>query len=249
MSSQRNQLTSEEPHPSQKVIGNPLTWPILALMPVRQPSQGPVLPSECPSDKGSSSVPNSNYMLDLRGATGIRTPDLLHAMEHPTVHHSLPQATRDPAELGIRPLQATSVHQSSPRTVTTSVTRDTRPALWVHGRSPRTVTSKPHRQATRLGRPEASGNATRISGRLPRHVVLPRAPHPASTSPAALTTARSLISQPPDTSEASAARDELARQNPGGAQCTPRRAGRTASAHATGITQPLAQPEIRRGPA
>jgi len=63
---------------------------------------------------------------DLGGATGIRTPDLLHAMEHRSVHQSPRQATSDPAELLIRPEEVTSVHQSSPRTVTNLVTSQNR---------------------------------------------------------------------------------------------------------------------------
>ena len=53
---------------------------------------------------------------------GIRTPDLLHAMESRPVHNGPRQFTGDPAELAIRSDRITSVHQSSPRTVTSLVT-------------------------------------------------------------------------------------------------------------------------------
>jgi hypothetical protein len=53
---------------------------------------------------------------------GIRTPDLLHAMESQSVHRRLPQFTSDPPEQAIRSDCITSVHQSSPRTVTSLVT-------------------------------------------------------------------------------------------------------------------------------
>ena len=56
---------------------------------------------------------------------GIRTPDLLHAMERRTVHRNPRQFTRDPAELAFRPEQVTSVHESSLRTVTSLVTSPT----------------------------------------------------------------------------------------------------------------------------
>jgi hypothetical protein len=79
-------------------------------------------PTDCPSDGGASPVRHSNYLCELGGATGIRTPDLLHAMERRTVHHSPHQATRDRAELRIRSGQVTSVHESPPRTVTSLVT-------------------------------------------------------------------------------------------------------------------------------
>jgi hypothetical protein len=42
--------------------------------------QGRILPLECPSAAACSSVKRSNSLLDLCGAKGIRTPDLLHAM-------------------------------------------------------------------------------------------------------------------------------------------------------------------------
>jgi hypothetical protein len=57
---------------------------------------------------------------------GIRTPDLLHAMERRTVHHSPRQATRDCPELRIRSQQSTSVHDSPLRTVTSLVTSPVR---------------------------------------------------------------------------------------------------------------------------
>ena len=53
---------------------------------------------------------------------GIRTPDLLHAMESRPIHNGPRQFTGDPAELAIRSDWITSVHQSSPRTVTSLVT-------------------------------------------------------------------------------------------------------------------------------
>src|SRR5258708_9746877 len=53
---------------------------------------------------------------------GIRSPDLLHAMERRPVHNGPPQFTSDPAELAIRSDRITSVHQSSLRTVTSLVT-------------------------------------------------------------------------------------------------------------------------------
>lgn len=56
------------------------------------------------------------------GATETRTPDLLHAMERRTVHHSPRPFTRDRPELAFRPEQVTCVHQSSLRTVTSLVT-------------------------------------------------------------------------------------------------------------------------------
>jgi hypothetical protein len=56
---------------------------------------------------------------------GIRTPDLLHAMERRTVHHSPRQVTADCAELRIRSGQGTSVHESPLRTVTSLVTSPT----------------------------------------------------------------------------------------------------------------------------
>jgi hypothetical protein len=45
-----------------------------------------------------------------------------HAMERRSVQQGPPRFTRDPAELGIRLGRVTSVHQSSPRTVTSLVT-------------------------------------------------------------------------------------------------------------------------------
>ena len=53
---------------------------------------------------------------------GIRTPDLLHAMESRPVHNGPRQFTSNPGELAIRSDWITSVHQSSPRTVTSLVT-------------------------------------------------------------------------------------------------------------------------------
>jgi hypothetical protein len=53
---------------------------------------------------------------------GIRTPDLLHAMERRPVQDRPPQYTSDPPELGIRSDRVASVHHSSPRTVTSLVT-------------------------------------------------------------------------------------------------------------------------------
>ena len=53
---------------------------------------------------------------------GIRTPDLLHAMESRPVHDGPRQFTSDPSELAIRSDWTTSVHQSSLRTVTSLVT-------------------------------------------------------------------------------------------------------------------------------
>ena len=43
------------------------------------------LPLDCPSEAGGSPVRCSNCVLDLGGAMGIRTPDLLHAMKHQQV--------------------------------------------------------------------------------------------------------------------------------------------------------------------
>ncbi len=40
------------------------------------------LPLDCPSKAGHSPVHCSNYVLDLCGAKGTRTPGLLHAMKH-----------------------------------------------------------------------------------------------------------------------------------------------------------------------
>lgn len=53
---------------------------------------------------------------------GIRTPGLLHAMESRPVHASPRQFTSNPAEQVIRSDCIASVHQSSPRTVTSLVT-------------------------------------------------------------------------------------------------------------------------------
>jgi hypothetical protein len=60
---------------------------------------------------------------------GIRTPDLLHAMENRPVHHSPRQVTCNPLELGINSKRTVSVHVSSLRTVTSLVT-----SHW-HGRA------------------------------------------------------------------------------------------------------------------
>ena len=66
--------------------------------------------------------PGVRIMVLTCGATETRTPDLLHAMERRIVHRSPRPFTRDPPELAFRPEQVTSVHQSSPRTVTSLVT-------------------------------------------------------------------------------------------------------------------------------
>ncbi len=42
--------------------------------------RGGTCPQKCPSRSRLSSVQHSNYLDDLCGATGIRTPDLLHAI-------------------------------------------------------------------------------------------------------------------------------------------------------------------------
>jgi len=55
-------------------------------------------PSNAPQRRTSSPVPRSKYIHDLSGAKEIRTPDLLHAMNHPAAprpgHMSPDQAVR-----------------------------------------------------------------------------------------------------------------------------------------------------------
>jgi hypothetical protein len=80
------------------------------------------------------------------GATGIRTPDLLHAMECRLVHDGPGQVTFDPPELRIRPPRATTVHAGSLRTVSSLVTS-------VQVSSPGTVTSS-RAQPLQPDRPE-----------------------------------------------------------------------------------------------
>jgi hypothetical protein len=73
------------------------TRPNSARMLIRHHRRGGACPSECPSVGGSSSVQSSNYISDLCGAMGIRTPDLLHAMNHspvPRPGHMRPDQAR-----------------------------------------------------------------------------------------------------------------------------------------------------------
>ena len=56
------------------------------------------------------------------GAMGIRTPDLLHAMEPTSVHDSPPPFVIDAADQVIRSRQSARVHQDSLRTITNTVT-------------------------------------------------------------------------------------------------------------------------------
>ena len=57
-----------------------LTWPNSTRMLAADHPRGGSCPSECPCSGDCLSVYSSNYAADLRGAMGIRTPDLLHAM-------------------------------------------------------------------------------------------------------------------------------------------------------------------------
>jgi hypothetical protein len=106
-----------------------------------------ICPSICPSS--GPVVSSSTFELQpltWGGATGIRTPDLLHAMERRVVHGGPGQVTCDPSELRIRPPGATTVHAGSLRTVTSLVTSvqvsSPQTATGVQVSSPRTVTSR-----------------------------------------------------------------------------------------------------------
>jgi len=61
-------------------------------------------------------------VLRMSGATEIRTPDLLHAMERRSVHHSPPSFTTDTADQPFRSYESARVHHRSLRTVTSLVT-------------------------------------------------------------------------------------------------------------------------------
>jgi hypothetical protein len=67
-------------------------------------------PSICPSRAGQSPAPCSNYVSDLGGAMGIRTPDLLHAMNPsgiPRPGHMWPdQPERQPTPAVTQPWRA-----------------------------------------------------------------------------------------------------------------------------------------------
>jgi len=71
-----------------------------------------------------------NALNSMSGAMGIRTPDLLHAMESRSVHGSPREFTAAPAELVIRSDRISSVHQSSVRTVTSLVTSPRHTWAW-----------------------------------------------------------------------------------------------------------------------
>ena len=62
------------------------------------------------------------HMASLHGRSARPRVQDLHAMERRPVHDGPRQFTSDPAELAIRSDWITSVHQSSPRTVTSLVT-------------------------------------------------------------------------------------------------------------------------------
>jgi hypothetical protein len=68
-------------HVTKALIGQ-LTSPDSIRILIRQPPRGGSCPAKCPSPDACSSVQSSNLWFDLCGAMGIRTPDLLHAMNH-----------------------------------------------------------------------------------------------------------------------------------------------------------------------
>jgi hypothetical protein len=148
---------------------------------------------------------------DLGGAMGIRTPDLLHAMERRPVHHSPRQVTCDPLELGICPGQTVSVHVSSPRTVTSLVT------------------------SHRHGRTHAAGNHSRFRISMTRLACPPARPAWHSGGPAITAVQASPLAPGRPSSRAlPQGLSARASQGPGGAQCTPERTDRTAGVRAPG---------------
>jgi hypothetical protein len=70
---------------------------------------------------------------ETSGAMGIRTPDLLHAMQRRSVHHRPPPFTTDTADQPVRPQESARVHHRSLRTVTSLVTSHPRYAAPAQG--------------------------------------------------------------------------------------------------------------------
>ncbi len=103
-------------------------WPVTAL-----------LPNTLPSTPGKSRNDIRILSVTLGGAMGIRTPDLLHAMERRSVHHRPPPFTMGTADQPVRPPQSAGVHHRSLRTVTSLVT--SHPRATVPARKARRHTS------------------------------------------------------------------------------------------------------------
>jgi hypothetical protein len=149
----------------------------------------------------------------------IRTPDLLHAMEVRTVHQGPGEFTPNPTEQRIRTEQAASVHESSPRTVTSLVTSQ-RPDH-AHPDGPYQV---------RENRPRIEGCVSRSAGSRP--------------SPTARLQTTIVISGPAARPGPMCELGLIARQMPGSGQCTSREGDRTTGAHAACTPLDSSPPEL-----
>jgi hypothetical protein len=187
------------------------------------------------------------------GAMGIRTPDLLHAMERRLVHGGLRQATCDPPELRIRPPGSAAVHAGSLRTVTSLVTSvqvsSPQIATGVQVSSPQIATgiqvSSPGTVASRRAQPLPPDRS-----KLPNSsVCLANFTRPPAQRPGSRHRDRAIgclmalgQSRGRHLTQGPAARIPLLLPN---AQCTATRVSRTSSAHPVSTPPRLAHPAAR----
>src|ERR1019366_3048484 len=166
---------------------------------------------------------------------GIRTPDLLHALEKRSVHRSPLPFSTDTADQPIRPPQSAAVHDSSLRMVTSFVTshpgnaapaRQTRPDTWPSARPDSACT-----QATRALRAFHQRRARSARTRA-------AAPEPWRTASRAAAAGK----RPPGLREPDAVPAPPAARG----QCTPPAAGRTPAAQADARPDQAARQEAAR---